>query len=207
MAGDEELFIETMRWSGGRFHLAELHRNRMERTRKEVFGRFCPAIGDWLPHEPEMPADVTLKCRVTYGREIQDVKFVPYVPKTVRSLRLVDGGGIDYHLKRADRSGLVILAEGRGDADEVIIVRDGCVTDTSYSNLVFESAAGLITPSTPLLRGVMVEHLLRIGKVTERLILADDLSGGNRYGITGVYLVNAMLPLGSVPPVGLENII
>ena len=44
MSGDEELFIETMRWSGGRFHLAELHRNRMERTRKGGLGRVCTAI-------------------------------------------------------------------------------------------------------------------------------------------------------------------
>ena len=117
------------------------------------------------------------------------------MPKEIKSLRIVSGEDIDYHLKKNDRSDLMRLASLRGDCDEIIICRnDGIITDTSYSNLVFITAdRQLLTPSDPLLKGVMSKSLLDSGVIKEaRLTCADILSGKS---ITHAVMINAMLPL------------
>ncbi|MDE5904389.1 aminotransferase class IV [Duncaniella sp.] len=208
MTLNNPLFIETIRWSDGKFHLLELHGRRMERTRLEVFGSAC-VVPDmsWLPPVPENLKNRTVKCRVRYGREIHSVEFEPYTPRKIESLKLVDGGNIDYHLKYSDRSALTDLAEMRGDADEVIIVKDGFITDTSYSNLVFAAGERFLTSDRQLLRGVMLSHLLESGKVSAVALRPDDILPGNRYGITCAFMVNAMLPIESAKPIDIRNII
>ncbi|MDE6139644.1 MAG: aminotransferase class IV [Alistipes sp.] len=198
--------IETVRWCQGRYHLIGLHRQRMERTCRELYGTSCEDIGDWLAPVPENMRGMTVKCRITYDIAIRSVEFEPYTPKRVESLQLVDGGTIDYHLKFSDRTTLDLLAERRGSADAVIIVKDGLVTDTTYSNLVFQAGDKLLTPSRPLLRGVMATHLIESGRVIPADLTPDDILPGNRYGITRAYLVNAMLPLGTAPSVDILNI-
>lgn len=208
MTQNNPLFIETIRWSDGKFHLLELHRRRMERTRLDVFGSAC-GVPDltWLPPIPENLKNQTVKCRVIYDIAIRSVEFEPYAQRKVGSLKIVDGGGIDYHLKYHDRSALSGLAGMRGDADEVIIVKDGFITDTSYSNLIFAAGDRLLTSDRPLLHGVMLSHLLESGKVSAATLRPDDILPGNRYGITSAFMVNAMLPLDTAKPIDISNII
>lgn len=60
--------------------------------------------------------------------------------REIRSLRLVAADDeLDYHLKYADRSALARLLQRRDDCDEILIVRDGAITDTSYSNVAFST--------------------------------------------------------------------
>ncbi len=93
MTQNNPLFIETIRWSDGKFHLLELHRRRMERTRLEVFGSAC-GVPDltWLPPVPENLKNQTVKCRVIYDIAIRSVEFEPYAQRKVGSLKIVDGG-------------------------------------------------------------------------------------------------------------------
>lgn len=208
MTPNHPLFLETIRWSDGKFHLLELHRRRMERTRLEVFGCAC-GVPDmsWLPPVPENLRNQTVKCRVIYDIAIRSIEFEPYAPRKVESLKIVDGRGIDYHLKYHDRSALSELARMRDDADEVIIVKDGFITDTSYSNLIFAAGDRLLTSDRPLLHGVMRSHLLESGKVSAVTLRADDILPGNRYGITCAFMVNAMLPIETATPIDISNII
>lgn len=208
MPQEYPLFIETVRWSDGHYHLTELHRQRLDRTRREVFGPTGETLPpDWLPPVPDEMKDLTVKCRVKYDTTIRTVEFEPYRPKKVSSLKLVDGGGIDYHLKYNDRTALSELAKMRGDADDVIIIKDGLITDTSYSNLVFATENGqFLTPDRPLLRGVMLSHLTTAGKVIPARLRPEDLRPGNRYGIRCAFMINAMIPLGSTPPINICNI-
>ena len=146
----------------------------------------------------------TVKCRITYTRTILNIEFDHYTPRRVRSLRMVNADDIDYHLKYADRNRLQDLCSRKGDADEVLIVKNGLVTDTSYSNIICLSAAGWLTPAKPLLEGVMRRHLLETGMIEEADITPDMLRPGN--GISEVILINAMLPPGSVAPIPVRQI-
>ena len=62
--------------------------------------------------------------------------------RQIKSLRLVDGDKVDYRYKSTDRSMFIRLMEQRGECNDVLIVRDGWVTDTSFTNVVFEDVVG-----------------------------------------------------------------
>lgn len=205
MSCPECLFIETLRWSGRRYHLTALHRERMLRTSPEL--RLPPGDMDcWLPPVPDGLQNLTVKCRLTYDTEIRTIEFEPYSPRCVRSLQMVCDDSIDYQLKYADRSRLDSLRNRRGQADEIIIVKNGLVTDTSYSSLLFKAGDRLYTPATPLLRGVMVASLLSAGALVRADLAPDDILPGNSLGITHALLVNAMMPPGTIAPVDIRNI-
>ena len=52
----------------------------------------------------------------------------------------------------------------RGACDEILIIKDGHITDTSISNIVFRLPDGWwLTPFTPLLKGIMRTYLLESG--------------------------------------------
>lgn len=202
-------YIETIRLENGLFHLLDLHQQRLTATVREIYGDeiIVPDIKTTLSAIADIPVDGIYKCRIVYDTEIREIEFQPYTRRTVRSLKVVEADtDIDYHLKSCDRSALTSLASLKGDCDEVIILRDGLVTDTSYTNLVFHSDTGLYTPRTPLLKGVMRGSLLNQGIIHEIDIRPEDIHPDNPLGITGVSLINAMLPMGSAPVIPVSEI-
>ena len=178
-------FIETIKVKDGRFFDLEYHRRRMERTARRFFGT--------VPELPldERPSDGGLyKYRVEYGASVVKTSLSPYRFRYTGSLRLVDGTGTDYRFKSADRSGLDRLFGLRDGCDDVLIVSDGRLTDTSIANVVLYDGREYYTPARPLLRGTKRERLLAEGKIREAEIRATDLSAFER-----LFLINAMIDL------------
>jgi 4-amino-4-deoxychorismate lyase len=89
----------------------------------------------------------------------------------------------------------------RGDCDDILIVKDGYITDTSFSNIVFFDGEKWVTPARPLLRGTMRESLLKRNLIGEENITVDDLNK-----IKEARLINAMLPLETGTAIQVENI-
>lgn len=133
----------------------------------------------------------TFKVHIDYSREDSSVTVTPYTPKHVESLRLVTADDIDYAYKYADRTPLAACLSRRGSCDDVIIVRNGLLTDTSYSNIALFDGTSWLTPRHPLLMGTMRAALLDSGLLHEADIRPADLPS-----FTTVSLINAMLPLG-----------
>lgn len=104
-------------------------------------------------------------------------------------------------MKYADRSALARLLQRRDDCDEILIVRDGAITDTSYSNVAFFDGRKYVTPDTFLLNGTRRQYLLGTGVLTERRITPSDLGGFER-----VVLINAMLGIEDDLAVPIERI-
>lgn len=203
-------YVETIRLEQARFHLLPLHQQRMAATIREAYGDQLgvPSLEAALTSAIEIPDGAIYKCRVVYGTDIRKIEILPYSPRKVSSLRLVTApSGLDYHLKTTDRTALSALAAEKGDYDEVIIVRDGLVTDTSYTNLLFKSAEGMLTPRTPLLAGTMRRRLLDEGLATPADITPSDLLPGNKLGITHAILINAMMPPASAPSIPISQIL
>lgn len=191
------LFIETIRLERGIAQNIELHYKRMEQTAREL--NFIPA--HLPPIEQLCPPNLTIgttKCRIVYRETIESITFEEYSPRTINTLALVSiPEGYSYKYKFLRRHILDELRLSSG-ADEVILVdKEGHVTDSSYSNLLFKTEKGdWVTPSTPLLAGTMRRLLLNEGissegtRITEAKITVNDLP---KY--THVALINAMMPL------------
>ena len=142
------------------------------------------------------------KCRVTYDRMIREVQVLPYQPRSVKSLKISEDSEIEYNYKYADRSRLEELLRMKGDCDDILIVKNGCVTDTSYSNIIFQSGDGSwITPDTPLLRGTMRQFLMEEGRISEQRIMLNDLACFSR-----ARLINCMMDMDTGPDIVMDRI-
>lgn len=195
------MFLETICIEGGEVRRLHGHLKRMNDTCR-AFGMATPALPDLCEMMPDALRHQKTKCRVVYDENIREITFGEYVARNIQRLRVVDGNDIDYSYKYAQRKALEKLVAKKGDADDILIVKDGFVTDTSFSNIVFENEEGLFTPDTFLLNGTMRQHLLAEKKVMERTIRVADIPKYHR-----LFLVNAMLDLETAIAVDCKNIV
>lgn len=164
------------------------HTDRMRRSVAEAKYRTGLSFpGNFIPEE-KIPASGLHKCRVLYNSEIVSVEILPYVPKKISSLKIVVAPRPDYSLKWADRSQIDALFTRRGECDDILIVSDGLVTDSSYCNVAFEKGGEWFTPASPLLKGTMRQYLLDNGAIKEKEIPVTEINEYSR-----VWLFNAMI--------------
>lgn len=184
-------YIETIRIEKGRLRNIAYHDRRMNEARREVWG--VDRSASLETYIDASPYEERTRCRVTYGRDVESVEFFPYQIRPVHSLQLVRGGQIEYRRKRADRSELNALFACRGEADDVLIVRGGLLTDTSIANIALGDGTDWYTPASPLLEGTQRACLLDAGMIRPLDIHADDLSRFQK-----IRLFNAMIDFGEI---------
>jgi 4-amino-4-deoxychorismate lyase len=102
-------------------------------------------------------------------------------------LRIVPSD-IEYSLKYANRDALNALLESNKDVDEVIIEKNGYLTDTTISNIAFFDGKQWMTPEKPLLEGTMRAKLIDEGFLKTKQIKKEDLQNYSQVG-----LMNAMI--------------
>ena len=128
-----------------------------------------------------------------YTREVLKVEYVPYRMRQVHSLRLVTCDEIDYSYKSTDRQCLNDLFAQRAGHDDILIIRDGLLTDTSICNVALWNGTSWITPARPLLCGTMRAYLLDKG-----LVQAGDIPVGDLPKYTRIRLFNALIGFGEI---------
>jgi len=187
-------FLESIRVENHRLQHLEWHTKRFNETRSAFFsGAAEMDLRDCLVL-PENLDDAVYKCRIVYDEQIVEVTFIPYVPKRLQTLRLVTDDYADYSYKYENRAKLELLLTQRGDADDILIVRNQCITDTSYSNVAFFDGIHWYTPDTYLLNGTCRQRLLTEGILREKRITIHDL-----YLYEEIRPINAMLVLERTP--------
>jgi 4-amino-4-deoxychorismate lyase len=179
--------FETIKIIGGKTQNLYLHDERMNRSRHILFGTYDKLkLSDYIS-VPDNAKNGIVRCRVTYCKSIISTEFSLYSPAKTMMLKLVDAGALVYDHKYCDRGPLMALID-KNTADDILIFRNGCITDASYANIVFTDGRRWVTPDTPLLCGTMRELLLRKGVIKEERILANDIPR-----FTHFRLINAML--------------
>jgi 4-amino-4-deoxychorismate lyase len=131
----------------------------------------------------------------------KEVEFVPYQPKQISSLKLVENDNISYDLKYKDRSDIDKLFERKDGCDDILIIKKGKVTDASFANIVFRKGKDWYTPWSALLRGTMRQSLIENEKITEEEIQMSDIKS-----FTTFRLINAMLEFEG-PEIDVSNIV
>lgn len=180
-------FIETIRIEDGQVYNLAYHAERMNRTRT-AFWKDVELID---MHDMISPQSLsgTQKCRVVYGQKIEEITYAPYQMRNIQTLRLIDADGIDYSYKSSDRNALNLLFDQRGNADDILIVKNGYLTDTSIANIALcDDSGSWFTPAHPLLRGTKRAELLDKNRIIEREIRATELG---KY--SHIMLFNAMI--------------
>lgn len=186
-------FVETICLENGVPRNLSYHEERLNRTRQHFWQDCKPLI--LAPYLNNLPSgEGRQKVRVVYSRQgITEVIANQYIMRNVTSLRLVTSETIEYTFKSTDRKVLNDLAAQRGECDEVLIVKHGEVTDTSYTNVAFLDGKQWYTPVHPILQGTMRASLLAKGLMVERQILANALCC-----YSAIMLFNAMIAFGEL---------
>jgi len=184
------VFVETLKIENGKIYNLEFHQDRMQATAFLHYGT-KPKLAIDISVIPPNLKNERIKCRILYNSDIIKTEFTAYQPKKIRSLQIVENNDAEYSHKFADRNFLNKLFEQRNQADDIIIVKNGKITDSSFANLVFEAFDGeLFTPKTFLLNGTKRKYLLKNGVIKEREISVADISQYKK-----VFLINAMIDL------------
>ncbi|WP_294956004.1 aminotransferase class IV family protein [Sulfurovum sp.] len=178
------LLLETIKAEDGEILNLPYHQKRCNQSRSSLLGT-QDTLDLSLLIKP--PRKGLYRCRVIYDTHIRHIEYLPYIPKAIHSLRVVSSA-LDYSYKYADRTGFTILLEENRDVDEIIIEKEGLLTDTTISNIAFYDGKIWVTPKTPLLHGTMRAKLLDEGFLTAKDITKEALPG-----YTQVALMNAMI--------------
>lgn len=194
--------LESIKCLNGKLSNIEKHNERFNRSRKECFGADNEINLLEVLRIPENVNIGLFRCRVIYTREIEEVEFVPHHYREINTLKLVEDNHIEYGFKFADRKTLNNLFAKRGDCDDILIAKDGFITDSYTANIVFFDGSKWWTPETPLLAGTQRSRLLEEGRIFECSITPADIS---KYTFAG--LINAMWDLEELEPIPTRNIV
>ncbi len=195
------LLVETIKLKDGILFNMEYHNRRFNRTRSECFGIRIEADLNRLIQIPDDYKLGLYRCRVIYSHEIESIEFHRHTYNEIRTLKMVEDNNIDYSHKYVNRDRLKELYNLREDCDDIIIVKNGCITDSFNANTVFFDGQEWVTPDTPLLRGTKREKLLAQKKIKEKRIKTDDLK---KYSMAG--LVNALQDFDEMPVIETSKI-
>jgi len=182
------LLLESIYLNDGVFRNLSYHEARMKKATFDLYNKKTSIDLLSILQRVEFPAQGLFKTRVIYNSEIQKVEFVPYAIKPVRSLKLIHDNAVIYNHKLLDRSALDRLFAQRGTADDILIIRNGLITDTYYANVIFQKDGKWFTPDSYLLKGTMRQCLLDAGMIRVTRIPVSDLTQ-----FQSARLINSML--------------
>jgi 4-amino-4-deoxychorismate lyase len=115
---------------------------------------------------------------------------------------MVKGDHLEYSMKYTKRDALNELLLKRGGCDDILVVKNGRITDSSYTNIVLFNGVEWFTPLNPLLPGTTRNRLVSEGVIEEADIHVEDLSD-----YISFKLINAMLDFEQQEELGIGNII
>ena len=178
--------FESIRVEGGQAYLLHYHQARIERSYRQLFQKKCP----WKLTTilPELPTTGLHKLRFLYNKRAFSFEIAPYEARKIQSLKCVEINTYNYDLKFTDRSGIDQAFALRGGCDDVLMTKNGFLTDTSYCNILLFDGTNLITPEKPLFKGVQREYLL-----DEKIINVGEIHERDLNNYESFMLVNAML--------------
>lgn len=128
------------------------------------------------------------RCRFIYDTDSYRIEYHPYTPRKILSLRLVVDDTVHYPLKYTHRNGLNDLFECKDGCDDVLIVKNGILKDTTIANVALYINGQWLTPQTPLLYGTTRARLIDVGLLIPAVLTPDDIPLAQKIAI-----MNAMV--------------
>jgi 4-amino-4-deoxychorismate lyase len=186
-------FIEAIKLKDGEFYRLKYHQQRVEETFKLFFPEIPVVNLEAHLQIIAFPEKGTYKCRIVYDAEIRQFEFIPYELRSVQTLKLIEINIESTVYKPEDRTAINQAFSQRGECDDVLLVRNGLLTDTSYSNIALFNGQEWMTPRVPLLYGTQRACLIENKMITEAEIPAVSLRNYQK-----IRLFNAMIEFGEL---------
>lgn len=179
-------FIESIKVEDQEIFLLELHQKRVDQTFAH-FGKEgsidLAKIFKHLQHDE----NGLFKLRIAYDLDKRiRTQMIPYAIPEIADFQLVENNSFDYSFKFEDRKELDKM-KMKSKAEEIIIVKNNHITDTSFSNILFLKGKEWFTPNSYLLNGVQRQQLLKQKKIKEAEITMQNIKQFSHF-----QLINAM---------------
>jgi len=168
--------LESIFLKDGQFRHLELHQKRIDYSRKQALNLENNLKLESFLAQHEIPQQGVFKCRILYGAHFADPEFIAYTHKPINSLKIVEASALNYSLKFSNREAINEIYTKREACDEVLLVKQGFITDSSYCNIAFSTGGQWFTPDKPLLKGVQRQYFLNQGIIHEQEIRLTDLA-------------------------------
>ncbi|ACU08919.1 Aminodeoxychorismate lyase [Flavobacteriaceae bacterium 3519-10] len=179
-------FIESIKIEDQQMYLLDLHQRRVDETFAH-FGKEGSINLAKIYKSLEHDGDGLFKLKISYDLDKNfRTQIIPYAISEIDSFRLVENNSYDYSFKFEDRAPLELMLR-QAKTDEIIIVKNNHITDTSFSNILFKKGKDWFTPTTCLLNGVQRQHLLKTKKIKSAEITVQNLDEYSHF-----QLINAM---------------
>jgi len=175
----------------------QYHQQRMDDSFLRLFHQANPLQLSQLFRSQNISSKGLLKWKVEYDSQNIISSIVPYSPRVIQRVKFVEiNPDYDYSMKFSNRDYFDLLKKENPGYDELILLKSGQLTDSTFSNIVLETISDgkLYTPSAPLLKGTQRQYLLDTGRITPIPISIQQLPEFNK-----IFFINAMLPLPAAP--------
>lgn len=177
-------YLETIKSVDGEIFHLKYHQKRYEEVLKTLGIKDIKNLGEYL----NPPKWGLYRCRLIYDAESIEVTYHEYKKREISTFKLIFENEIEYSLKSTNREKIDSLFSQKDDADEILIVKNLLITDTSIANIAFFRDGVWLTPKNPLLKGTSRARLIDEGKLIESDIKVQELRSFSQ-----VALLNAMI--------------
>lgn len=194
-------FIESIKVLNNEPFLLDYHQKRMNKTFLHFGKKNNIDIKDIFNNISRSGLGL-YKWRILYDLEGRySSELTLYQGLEIKTFELIINNSIDYQFKSEDRS-LLNEMKAHSKADEIIIVKNNQITDTSYSNLIVLKDGEWYTPELFLLNGVQRQFLLDSKKIKEAQISLENLHSFSHFK-----MINAMNDFETSPIYSIKSIV
>lgn len=178
-------YLETIKILDGEIYNLKYHQKRYESVLNSLNIQETRILEEYI----KPPKKGLYKCRIVYTSNNDiSVSYHPYHKKLVYSLKLITNNEIEYEYKYLNREKIDRLFSQKDNCDDILIIKNSFITDTSIANIAFYKDGVWKTPKYPLLNGTTRQRLLDEGRIIEEEIREIDIPSFSK-----IALMNSMI--------------
>jgi len=182
------LLFETIKLNSGVFYNLEYHEKRMVNSIYNLYGIHVNFFLKEHLNDLKIPKYGLHKVKVIYDKYITGVEVTEYKKRKIDKIYTIHDENIDYQFKYLNRS--CFESYRTVPSSEFLFIKNGKVTDTTFSNVAFFDGKIWVTPSTFLLNGTKRQYY-----IDKNVLKVADVRLTDIAKYKNISLINAMLDL------------
>jgi len=184
--------FETIKVVNGKLLNLKYHQERVNYTRKFLSFKKKLELNEY---DFNLPKYGDYRLRIDYDEDIKSFTCKEFTCREFKEFKLVESN-IDYSYKYAQRDDLDSL---KIDEKEIIILKNGYLTDTTIANIAIQVDGCWLTPKNPLLKGTTRARLIDKGFLKCKDLTIEDLKKSQNFAI-----MNALIDFTIIEKVKIE---